>query len=132
MDLSVPTPAPTPTATPEPGGDGGGGGDGGPLPDITPPGAPTNLNIEGGSPTTDDTPTFTWNPAFDLGGIASYEVSLDGGAFTNIGNTTSYTVPASAALLPGSHTFAVRALDVALPPNLGTTATLAFTVEPLP
>jgi hypothetical protein len=73
--------------------------------DRTAPGVPTNLAVP--SPTKNNTPTWTW--AASTGDVASYEVSLDGGAAVNIGNETKYRP--GGALSDGLHNLKVRALD---------------------
>ena len=61
-------------------------------------------------PPAEPTPTFTWDA---VDGAASYEVKMDSGDYTNIGNVTTYTWPT--ALADGSHTFYVRAQGQRLP-----------------
>ena len=73
--------------------------------DTTAPGVPTNLTVS--TPTNDTTPTWTWTASTH--DVASYEVSLDGGAAVNIGNKTEYTP--GGALSDGVHKLKVRALD---------------------
>ncbi|GAB1694672.1 Ig-like domain-containing protein [Krasilnikovia sp. M28-CT-15] len=61
-----------------------------------------------GKATNADTVSVTWAAAVDGGGLARYEVLLDGQlAVTVNGTTTSATVPLSL----GAHTLAVRAVD---------------------
>ncbi len=57
------------------------------------------------SPTNDTTPTWSWSP---VAGAASYLVGLDGGAFSDVGSVTTYTVPSP--LGEGSHTLQVKAV----------------------
>ena len=93
-------------ATPSP-STGGGGGGGGPR--ETPPGAPTNLRVEGG----DGQVTLSWDAPEDDGGaaITDYEVRIDGkGEWISIGSTgTTHTVT---GLVNGTeYTFEVRAVN---------------------
>ena len=73
--------------------------------DRTPPGIPTNLAVP--SPTSDNTPTWTWTAS--TGDVAGYEVVLDGAAAINIGNMTEYT---PAPLADGTHSLKVQAFDL--------------------
>ncbi|MBI4714093.1 hypothetical protein HY771_02830 [Candidatus Uhrbacteria bacterium] len=97
--------------------------------DNTSPSAVTSLIKTTSS--TDNTPTFTWLESTDdvhstYGtGIAYYEYSLDGAAYVNSGNGTTFTF--SQAITDGSHTFSVRAVDNAA--NTGTAATTSFTID---
>jgi hypothetical protein len=72
--------------------------------DMTPPGVPTNLAVP--SPTSDNTPTWTWTAS--EGDVERYQVSLDGAAPVDVGDATSFTAP---ALADGVHNLRVRALD---------------------
>ena len=93
--------------------------------DTTPPTAPTGLNKI--SPDNNPLPAFKWVAATDVGsGVASYEVQMDSGAWTNIGNKLTYVQPT--VLSKASHTFAVRGKDAA--GNVGpASASLSFTVS---
>ena len=72
------------------------------------PGMPTRT--PSGDPTNDATPNFFWTAATDNEtSVASYDVRVDGGAWTNVGLVTTYDV--TPALAEGSHTFSVRARD---------------------
>lgn len=91
--------------------------------DTTPPTTPTNITKT--TPDSDDTPTFTWDAATDVtSGVASYQVRIDSGDFTDVGNVTTFTV--ESALRGGSHTFEVRAVDGA--GNTGIAGSLSFEV----
>ena len=91
--------------------------------DATPPTTPTNITKT--TPDSDDTPTFTWDAATDVtSGVASYQVRIDSGDFTDVGNVTTFTV--ESALRGGSHTFEVRAVDGA--GNTGIAGSLSFEV----
>jgi len=97
--------------------------------DIAGPSAPANLART--TPTRDNTPTFTWDAATDTcTGVASYQVSIDSGSFTDIGDVTTFTVADDDALGDGSHTIEVRAVDNA--GNEGEGATLDFTIDTTP
>ena len=67
---------------------------------------PTNLTMDPESPTSDNTPTFSWDSDGDA---VFYEVSMDSEDFEDIGDATSYKV--TDPLLDGSHTFQVRWVD---------------------
>ncbi|MEK9155417.1 MAG: hypothetical protein AAB839_02095 [Patescibacteria group bacterium] len=69
------------------------------------PGVPTNLSIVGGKYTNDTTPTFTWTQG---AGATWYDVLIDNGSWTGIGNTTSFT---AWPLSNGWHTFFIRSHD---------------------
>ncbi|MDD4792352.1 MAG: Ig-like domain repeat protein, partial [Firmicutes bacterium] len=73
--------------------------------DRIPPGIPTNLAVS--SPTSDNTPTWTWTAS--MGDVASYEVVLDGAVAMKIGNVTEYT---PAPIIDGTHSLKVQALDL--------------------
>jgi len=91
--------------------------------DATPPTTPTNITKI--TPDSDDTPTFTWDAATDVtSGVASYQVRIDSGDFTDVGNVTTFTV--ESALRGDSHTFKVRAVDGA--GNTGIAGSLSFEV----
>ncbi|GAG42333.1 unnamed protein product, partial [marine sediment metagenome] len=93
--------------------------------DTTPPTTPTNITKI--TPDSDDTPTFTWDAATDVtSGVASYQVRIDSGDFTDVGNVTTFTVADADALSTGSHTFEVRAVDGA--GNTGIAGSLSFEV----
>ncbi len=68
------------------------------------PAAPTGLTRM--SPDNNPLPAFKWSVVV---GAASYEVQMDGGVWTDIGNKISYVQPT--ILTKASHTFAVRAKD---------------------
>jgi parallel beta-helix repeat protein len=53
--------------------------------------------------------TVSWS-ANDMSGIAGYEVSMDGGVWTDLGMETSHSF---ASLADGSHTFALKCEDIA-------------------
>ena len=53
----------------------------------------TPVNIAKTTPDSDNTPTFTWNACTDAtSGVASYEVRMGLGDFTEISNVTTFTV----------------------------------------
>jgi predicted phage tail protein len=79
----------------------------------------------------DNTPTFAWDASTDVGsGVAYYEVSIDSGSYTNVGDVTTYTVAPADALSDGSHTFRVRAVDSAA--NVGTAADIPVNIDVTP
>lgn len=91
--------------------------------DTTPPTTPSNITKA--SEDTDNTPNFTWDAASDAtSGVASYQVRIDSGDFSDIGDVTTFTV--ANALSDGSHTFEVRAVDQA--GNIGSAGSLVFQV----
>lgn len=100
--------------------------------DAVPPGIPGTISQS--SLVNDTTPTFTWQRAYDDIAVNAYEVRLLKGTkkifdWTNIGNTTTYTLPYEYALTLDatktySYTFSVRALDEAK--NVGTVRDLSF------
>ena len=75
------------------------------------------------TPESDSTPTFIWTATPST---TSYEVRVNSGDRSNVGNVTTYTVPDTGALAGGSHTFEVRA--IAVTGFAGSAASLAFTV----
>lgn len=80
--------------------------------DGVPPSPAGALSLTGGSPTSDATPTFTWNAALDgETGIDSYSASIDPGGYVNIGNVLTFT--ASSNLSDGTHVFSLWANDKA-------------------
>ncbi|HEY82864.1 MAG TPA: hypothetical protein G4O01_06195 [Dehalococcoidia bacterium] len=81
--------------------------------------APTN--VQKTTPDNDNTPTFTWGA---VANAASYQVRLDFGTFTDIGNVTTYTFPTSIA--DGTHTFEVRGVDAQGTP--GPSSLYSFTI----
>jgi hypothetical protein len=89
--------------------------------------APTPARItspSNGKLTKAGTATVTWAPAVDGGGLARYEVLLDGQpAGTADATATTTTVP----LGPGAHTLAVRAVD--LTGLVSTSATVKVTAD---
>src|SRR3989338_458761 len=95
----------------------------GPPPDTTSPSAPGVLTRT--TPNSDSTPTFTWSPATDNVGVTTYEVSIDAGAFTNIGNVLTFTI--GTAQTNAIHTFDVRAKDAA--GNVGPAASISYTIN---
>lgn len=93
--------------------------------DTTAPTTPGNVTRT----TADDdtTPTFTWDAATDTtSGVASYQVRIDSGDFSDIGNATTFTVADADALSAGSHTFEVKAVDAA--GNTGSSGSLDFEI----
>lgn len=66
-------------------------------------------------------PAFKWSI---VAGATSYEVQIDGGVWTDIGNKVSYVQPA--ILTKGSHSFSVRAKDGS---GAGAAASLGFSVS---
>jgi MYXO-CTERM domain-containing protein len=79
------------------------------LIDYTAPTAPTLVAPANGSSSADQ-PLFTWMAAADTGGVAKYEVYVDGNlAQTLDGKTLSWLVPSD--LANGMHTWYVRAID---------------------
>lgn len=66
-------------------------------------GTPTNLTLVGGTPTIDNTPTFTWSP---VTGATWYDFQIDTRVYDAISNTLSVTL---FPLSVGQHTFRVRA-----------------------
>src|SRR3989338_5586094 len=95
----------------------------GPPPDTTSPSAPGVLTRT--TPNSDSTPTFTWTAATDNVGVTSYEVSIDSGAFTNIGNVLTFTI--GTAQTNAIHTFGVRVQDAA--GNVGPAASISYTIN---
>ncbi|MFQ5873618.1 MAG: hypothetical protein ACE5JL_07440, partial [Dehalococcoidia bacterium] len=92
----------------------------------SPPSPPQSLQKT--TPDTDDTPTFTWtDPASAPGGLASFEVRIDGdpGSFQDVGNVNTFTETTPVPL--GSHTFFVRAVDSL--GQFGQEASLAFNIS---
>lgn len=80
------------------------------------------------TPDSDNTPTFTWNPATDNTGVANYLVRVDSETETIFSPTTfSYTRSDISALSNGSHSFSVRAKDAA--GNSSGTTILNFTIN---
>ncbi len=67
--------------------------------------APNSLTISPGQYTNDTTPTFSWSAP---SGATWYDVAVDAGGYSGIGNVLSYTLPTQAN---GWHTFYVRAHD---------------------
>ncbi|MBI4288416.1 MAG: S8 family serine peptidase, partial [Chloroflexi bacterium] len=87
---------------------------------VTPVAAPGSLSKT--TPDNDNTPTLTWSA---VSGAAWYDVSMDGGTYSNMGNVLTYTVPVSVS--DGPHTFYVRAVDGS--GNAGPAANLSFTID---
>src|SRR3989338_1396690 len=90
--------------------------------DTTAPSQPSSLTRT--TPSSDNTPSFSWGVSSDNVAVTSYEVQLDGGSFMNIGNVLGYT---ATVLVQGSHTIAVRARDNA--GNVSSAASLSFTIS---
>jgi MYXO-CTERM domain-containing protein len=94
------------------------------LVDYTAPAAPAPVAPANGSSSA-DAPLFSWMAASDAGGVAHYEIYVDGNlAQTVDGKTLSWLVPSD--LAGGMHTWYVRALD-----NCGQatpSATATFTI----
>ena len=96
--------------------------------DTTPPYGPSDLALEGGTPTTDTTPTFTWGRVNETGsGLSHFEIGIDTNTLTSIGNVATYTVPDTAPLADGIHTILVRPVDKA--GNVGPVVHLDFGVD---
>ncbi len=89
--------------------------------DVTLPSTPTNLALVTAS--SDNTPTFTWSASTDNVAVTGYDVSLDGGSYASIGNTTTYT---AGIQTNGTHTFAVRARDAG--GNVSASTSIAYTI----
>lgn len=82
--------------------------------------------VAAGSVTANTKPTITWGAAsVSASTIAGYEIKINNGAFTPIGNVWEYTP--SAALTNGSYTFSVRA--VSLEGTYGKEASYSLTVQ---
>ena len=111
------------------GGNGSGDGDGTPPPvaDTTPPTAPGTLTATASSPTS---VRLEWAASTDAGtGVAGYRVYRDGSAepVATVA-TTSYD---DAGLAPGTaYTYAVRAYDAAVPPNVSPTSATVNVTTP--
>jgi len=94
--------------------------------DTTAPTAPANVAITTGG--SDTTPTFTWDVATDVtAGVVSYEVRIGTGEFADVGNVLTYTVADGDALVAGSYTFEVRAVDAA--GNRSAVSSVAFQIS---
>jgi len=91
--------------------------------DAVAPSALSGLTVSTG--TTDNTPTLSWTASTDGESAVNYELSVDGGTYSDIGTSTSYTL--TSALLDGSHTFSVYASDEAQ--NAGTATSTTKTIE---
>jgi len=73
----------------------------------------------------DNTPTFTWTASTDASsGIDYYEIQIDGGAWTDIGNVTTYDIPVESPLADGEHIINLRAVDVPGNPSAAATTTV--------
>ena len=72
--------------------------------------APSLLTPSNGSYINDNTPTLTWENAFDAGGIARYDVWLDGSLESRITDNTVKSVT-TRALADGSHSWYVVVVD---------------------
>jgi len=87
----------------------------------------TTLQLGPANPTTNTSATFLFSGTDNRTAPAAltFECSLDGAAFTGCQSGGVYE-----GLAVGPHTFAVRALDSAVPPNVdGSPATYAWTIE---
>jgi len=92
--------------------------------DNTPPSTPSNLRKT--TPGTGSTPGFAWDASSDTGsGVSSYQVEIDDGSWTDIGDVTTYQQ--TEALSDGSHVFYVRARDN--DGNTGDEASLSFNID---
>lgn len=92
--------------------------------DATAPGTASGFAVT--TAATVNTPTFGWDAATDAQtSVASYEIAMDGGAYTNIGNVESYLWPS--AIADGAHTFTLRAIDAA--DNVGSTVSSSITIS---
>jgi len=79
------------------------------LIDYTAPTAPVLVAPANGSSSADQ-PLFTWMAASDAGGVAKYEIYVDGNLTQTVdGKTSSWLVPSD--LANGTHTWYVRAID---------------------
>jgi Metallo-peptidase family M12B Reprolysin-like len=76
------------------------------IADSAPPSAPTGLVASLTGPTVH----LSWSPAVDNVGVASYEVDRDGESIATGLQATALSDP---GLTPGTHTYAVRAVDAA-------------------
>jgi YD repeat-containing protein len=76
--------------------------------DVTPPGSPGTPSFSSVGSTT---AVASWSAASDNVGVARYEYSVNGGGWTNVGNTTSATI--SGLTAAASNTVAIRAVDAA-------------------
>ncbi len=90
--------------------------------DVSLPSKPSDLWVTSSSG--DSTPSFGWSASSDNAGVSSYDVIIDGSAYSPIGNATTYN---AAALANGSHTFSVRARDAA--GNVSSAASVSFSVS---
>lgn len=93
--------------------------------DTTSPVAPTNLVRI--APQTSSVAQVSWSGSSDNVGVVAYQVSVDGQAFVNIGNTLSYMAN---SLTEGNHTIAVRAQDAAGNVSAANTITLSVSRPP--
>lgn len=76
--------------------------------DVTAPSVPTGLNSTGQGETTID---IAWTASSDNVGVDHYDVSVDDGAATNVGNVTSYQITGLTA--DTEYQIKVRAVDAA-------------------
>ncbi len=93
-----------------------------------PPNPPSLVDPPNGEVVITGQPTLSWNATTDPDpgdSVAGYGVSIDGGAFVNVGLNTSY-VPGT-PLSNGSHTWQVRACDTHA--ACSTSPTWSFTVN---
>lgn len=80
----------------------------------TPPSAPTYVRVapvaqDMNNSTSSTTPIVSWTAAVKgTTNVVGYQVKVDSGAFTNVGNVTQYTLPALANV---KHTVRVQAVD---------------------
>ncbi len=93
--------------------------------DTTAPTAPTNVGCT--TPETDNTPSFSWDAATDLSGVAGYYVKIDDGSDIWIGNVTSWT--STSTIEDGTHTFYVKARDASSNENIGNYETCFFIIN---
>ncbi|HEX7017743.1 MAG TPA: Ig-like domain-containing protein [Patescibacteria group bacterium] len=115
------------------------------VPDSSGPTTPILIAPSNGSYVTDSTPSFVWEESTDDQGMSHYQLSLDGSVlFSNIPLTSTenddytltydsindeYTLTPKEALTDGTHTWKVRAVDIA---GFGTdSATWSFTLDTL-
>lgn len=80
----------------------------------TPPSAPTNVKIapiaqDMNNSTSSTAPILSWTASTKGStNVARYEVRVDSGSYTNVGNVTQYTLP---VLANGLHTVRVQSID---------------------
>jgi len=93
--------------------------------DTTAPAAPTNVGCT--TLESDDTPSFSWNPATDFSGIAGYYVKIDDGSDIWIRHVTTWTT--TSAIEDGAHTLYVKARDASSNKNIGNYETCFFIIN---